>query len=207
MKETARTTHRIIAFLMALVLVLGATAALSGCQSKEQQAEDAVKSMLEDYKNGTLDLLNSSESNEITNMGVDEQELASAMIEDFSYEIKGAKENSETGTIDVEVSIHSKQLVSAIKNALPNMMSYALGASFAGLSEDETQKQLANMIIDQLKNEEAVDTTVTVPTQEESGDVLATEEGKKALRDAILGDVDALQQTLSAGASELSNAA
>ncbi|WP_251197674.1 hypothetical protein [Anaerotardibacter muris] len=207
MKETARTTHRIIAFLVALALVLGAAVALSGCQSKEQQAEDAVKSMLEDYKSGTLDLLNSSESNEITNMGVDEQELASAMIEDFSYEIKGAKENSETGTIDVEVSIHSKQLVSAIKNANSEMPQYLFSALSRGASEDEMREHLASMIIDQLKNEEAVNTTVTVPTQEESGDVLATEEGKKALRDAILGDVDALQQTLSAGASELSNAA
>ena len=207
MKETARITNRIIVFVLALVLAFGAAVALSGCQSKEQQAEAAVKSMLEDYKSGALDLLNSSESSELTDMGIDEQELASALIEDFSYEIKGAKENSETGTIDVEVVIHSKQLVSAIKNALPNMMSYAFGAAFSGLSEDEMQKQLANIVIDQLKNEEAVDTTVTVPTKEESGDVLATDEGKMALRDAILGDVDELQQSLATGASELENAA
>lgn len=207
MKEHARITNRIIVFLLALALAFGAAVALSGCQSKEQQAEAAVKSLLEDYKAGSLDLLNGSESSEISDLGIDEQELASAMIDDFSYEIKGAKENSETGTIDVEVAIHSKQLATAIKNAMPDMVSYALGASFSGASSDDMQKQLANILIQQLKNEEAVDTTVTVPTQEESGDVLATEDGKKALRDAILGDMDALQQSLYGGASQLENAA
>lgn len=207
MKEHARITNRIIVFLLALALAFGAAVALSGCQSKEQQAEAAVKSLLEDYKSGALDVLPNSESHKLSSMGIDEKELASAMIEDFSYEVKGAKENSETGAIDVEVTIHSKQLATAIKNAMPDMVSYALGASFAGASSDDMQKQLANILIAQLKDEEAVDTTVTVPTQEESGDVLPTDEGKQALANAILGDVDALQQSLYGGASQLENAA
>lgn len=207
MKEHARITNRIIVFLLALALAFGAAVALSGCQSKEQQAQDAVKSLLDDYKSGAVELLTNSESHKLSSMGIDEKELASAMIEDFSYEVKGAKENSETGAIDVEVTIHSKQLATAIKNAMPDMVSYALGASFAGASSDDMQKQLANILIAQLKDEEAVDTTVTVPTQEESGDVLPTDEGKQALANAILGDVDALQQSLYGGASQLENAA
>ena len=207
MKERAIIGSRILTFLLVLALVLGTAVALSGCQSKEQQAEASLKSLLDDYKSGTLDLLNDSESSELAGMDVNTKELLSALTEDFSYEINGATENTGTGTVDVKVTIHSKQLVSAIKNALPDMLSYSLSASTAGASEEEIQAQLSSMVIEQLKHEDAVDTTITVPMQEDSGDVITTAEGKQALVNAILGDVDELQKALTIDASELKDAA
>lgn len=206
MKERTRINDRIIACLLAFALIFAAAIALSGCQSKEQQAEASVKALLDDYKNGALDVLNSTDDNELTKMNIDENELISALTEDFSYEIKGSKENADEGTIDVEVTIHSKQLASAIKNSLPNMMSYAFGAALSGYSEADIQEQLTTMLIEQLKQEEAVDTTVTVPTQEQSGDVDATDAGKQAIANAILGDMNAVQQSLSSSASQLDTA-
>lgn len=207
MKERTSIDARIIACLVTLALVFVAVVGLSGCQSKEQQAEESVKALLDDYKNGALDLLNATESSELAEMDIDTNELVSALVEDFSYEIKGSTQNAETGTIDVEVTIHSKQLASAVKNSLPSMMSYAFGAAFSGLSEEDIEKQLTTIMIEQLKQEEAVDTTVTVATQEESGDVNATEAGKQAIANAILGDIDALEQSLSTSASQLDTAA
>lgn len=207
MKERTRIYNRAIICLLAFALAFTAAVALSGCQSKEQQAEASVKALLDDYKNGTLEVLTSTEADEITRMNIDENELISVLTEDFSYEIKGSKENAEEGTIDVEVTIHSKQLASAIENSLPNMMSYAFGAALSGHSEADIQEQLTTILIEQLKQEEAVDTTVTVPTEEQSGDVDATDAGKQAIANAILGDMSAVQQSFSSNASQLDVAA
>lgn len=207
MKEKTRIHDRVIVCLLACVLVFAAAVVLSGCQSKEQQAEASVKALLDDYKNGTLEVLTSTEADEITRMNIDEKELISVLTEDFSYEIKGSKENAEGGTIDVEVTIHSKQLASAIENSLPNMMSYAFGAALSGQSEADIQEQLTTILIEQLKQEEAVDTTVIVPTEEQSGDVDATDAGKQAIASAILGDMSAVQQSFSSSASQLDVAA
>lgn len=207
MKEKTRIHDRVIVCLLACVLVFAAAVVLSGCQSKEQQAEASVKALLDDYKNGTLEVLTSTEADEITRMNIDEKELISVLTEDFSYEIKGSKENAEEGTIDVEVTIHSKQLASAIENSLPNMMSYAFGAALSGQSEADIQEQLTTILIEQLKQEEAVDTTVIVPTEEQSGDVDATDAGKQAIASAILGDMSAVQQSFSSSASQLDVAA
>lgn len=207
MKERTRIYDRAIICLLAFVLAFAAAVALSGCQSKEQQAEASVKALLDDYKNGTLEVLTGTEADEITRMNIDENELISVLTEDFSYEIKGSKENAEEGTIDVEVTIHSKQLASAIENSLPNMMSYAFGAALSGHSEADIQKQLTTIVIEQLKQEEAADTTVTVPTEEQSGDVDATDAGKQAIANAILGDMSAVQQSFSSNASQLDVAA
>ena len=207
MKERTRIYNRVIICLLAFALAFAAAVALSGCQSKEQQAEASVKALLDDYKNGTLEVLTSTEADEITRMNIDENELISVLTEDFSYEIKGSKENTEEGTIDVEVTIHSKQLASAIENSLPNMMSYAFGAALSGHSEADIQEQLTTILIEQLKQEEAVDTTVTVPTEEQSGDVDATDAGKQAIANAILGDMSAVQQSFSSNASQLDVAA
>lgn len=207
MKEKTRIHDRVIVCLLACALVFAAAVVLSGCQSKEQQAEASVKALLDDYKNGTLEVLTSTEADEITRMNIDEKELISVLTEDFSYEIKGSKENAEEGTIDVEVTIHSKQLASAIENSLPNMMSYAFGAALSGQSEADIQEQLTTILIEQLKQEEAVDTTVIVPTEEQSGDVDATDAGKQAIASAILGDMSAVQQSFSSSASQLDVAA
>lgn len=207
MKERTRIYNRVIICLLAFALAFAAAVALSGCQSKEQQAEASVKALLDDYKNGTLEVLTSTEADEIARMNIDENELISVLTEDFSYEIKGSKENAEEGTIDVEVTIHSKQLASAIENSLPNMMSYAFGAALSGHSEADIQEQLTTILIEQLKQEEAVDTTVTVPTEEQSGDVDATDAGKQAIANAILGDMSAVQQSFSSNASQLDVAA
>lgn len=203
MKERTRVHDRIIACLVACALIFAAAVALSGCQSKEQQAEASVKALLDDYKNGTLEMLTGTEVDEISRMNIDEHELISVLTEDFSYEIKGSTENAEEGTIDVEVTIHSKQLASAIKNALPNMMSYAFDAALSGQSEADIQAQLTTILIEQLKQEEAVDTTVTVPTQEESGDVDATDAGKQVIANAILGDMNEVQQGFSSSVAQL----
>lgn len=207
MEERTRIHDRVIVCLLACALVFAAAVVLSGCQSKEQQAEASVKALLDDYKNGTLEVLTSTEADEITRMNIDEKELISVLTEDFSYEIKGSKENAEEGTIDVEVTIHSKQLASAIENSLPNMMSYAFGAALSGQSEADIQEQLTTILIEQLKQEEAVDTTVIVPTEEQSGDVDATDAGKQAIASAILGDMSAVQQSFSSSASQLDVAA
>lgn len=207
MKEKTRIHDRVIVCLLACALVFAAAVVLSGCQSKEQQAEASVKALLDDYKNGTLEVLTSTEADEITRMNIDEKELISVLTEDFSYEIKGSKENAEEGTIDVEVTIHSKQLASAIENSLPNMMSYAFGAALSGQSEADIQEQLTTILIEQLKQEEALDTTVIVPTEEQSGDVDATDAGKQAIASAILGDMSAVQQSFSSSASQLDVAA
>lgn len=201
-----RANHRIVAVLLTIALVFCAALALSGCQSKEQQAEASVKALLDDYKNGSVDLLSSGNAEELADMNLDVQELASILTEDFSYDIKGSKENSETGNIDVEVTIHSKQLSGAITKALPDMLTYAFGASLSGMSEADIQKQLMSIILEKLKTEEAVDTTVTVPVAEESGDLVATDEGKKAILSAIVGNMDEVNSALNGSGDASSQA-
>lgn len=190
------TKKRIIALIVAIVLACTALFALSGCQSKEQQAEEALKSDLNDYKNGSEEIFANQDAQDLSQIGLDPKELQAAMTEDFTFEIKGSKANADTNTVDVEVSIHSRQVANAIKTCLPDMLSYALSASLTGMSEQDIQQHLAEMILDQLKKEEAVDTTIAVPMSEDSGAWSITGDGEQALAGAIVGDLGSIQSVL-----------
>lgn len=194
-------TKRIVIALVALVLACTAAVALSGCQSKEQQAESALKAQLDEYKNGSANILGSEEASDVAELGVNAEQFLSELREGFSYEIKSSKEGADAGTIEIETSITSKQLTGAVKNSLPTIMGYALGAALSNPSEGEIQQYVSTVIVEQLQKEEPVTTTITIPMKEESGEWKITEQGTQALSNAIVGDFEALQAELSSGSS------
>lgn len=201
MNTVNTVTKRVIVALMTLVLACTAAVALSGCQSKEQQAESALKAQLDEYKNGSANILNSQESSEAADLGVDAEQFLSELRASFSYETKGSKEGTDANTVDVETTITSKQLTGAVKNSLPTIMGYALGAALSNPSEEEIQEYVSRVIVEQLQKEEPVTTTITIPMKEDSGEWKITEQGTQALSNAIVGDFEALQAELSNSSS------
>ncbi len=201
MSEVTKFSKRVVIALITCLIACMGMFALSGCESDEQAAENALKGYLDGFKNGSSDDFAAADMAEFQQMGLDPDQFMSSWTEGFAYEVTGATKGEQPETVMVDVKITSKQITTAISNALPDIMSYAMSAALSGASQSDMQSHMVQMILDQLAKDEPVESTVTVEMSSETGQWIPTDTGEQALANAIVGNVDQLTQEMSSLAS------
>lgn len=201
MIETKKFSKRIALALITCLIACMGMFALAGCESDEQQAENALKGYLDDFKNGSSEDFAAADMAEFEQMGLNPDEFMSSWTQGFGYEVLSVTKDTSNDNMMVEVKITSKQITTAISHALPDIMSYARGAALSGASQADMQNHMVQMILDQLAKDEPVESTVTVEMNSETGQWVPTQNGEEALAGAIVGNVDQLTQEMSTIAS------
>jgi hypothetical protein len=173
-----------IGFIVLGALVSCALAfALGGCTSDEQAIRNGLTTELDQFKDPNSALwkeITSSSADDFADMGLESQDLISAWTEGFSFEIG---EITVTGnTAEAQISITSKQLVSATTNLTETLRN---DPSIQEMTEAEAIKRTGEIILDALKQSTPVTTEITILCtkngNEWSEDASATNEYAQAL--------------------------
>lgn len=197
MVETKKISKRIMLALITCLIACMGMFVLSGCESDEQAAENALKGYLDDFKNGSSDDFAAADMAQFEQMGLDPDQFMSSWTEGFGYEVTGATKGEQPETVMVDVKITSKQITTAISHALPDIMNYAMSAALSGASQSDMQSKMVQMILDQLAKDEPVESSVTVEMSSETGQWIPSSTGEQTLANAIVGNVDELTQEMS----------
>jgi hypothetical protein len=156
---------------------------LGGCVNDEKAIRDGLTTELNQFKDPNSVLwkeITASSADEFADMGVESQDLVNAWIEGFSFEIGEITVNGDTA--QAEISITSKQLVSATSNLTETLMN---DPSIQQMTEEEATKKAGEIILDALRKSTPVTTEITVPCVKNgnqwSEDASATNEYARAL--------------------------
>ena len=120
---------------------------------------------------------------ELEAMGINAQELVSAWIEGFQFEVGAVTVTGNYGT--AEVTITCKQFYPAIMNALDEIMN---DPNLGDLTEEEVIARLSDLTIAQLRNATPVPTRVAIPYTKSGNDWVEDYGAEEEIARALLGE-------------------
>ena len=153
---------KVVLVAMSVILACSMLFALAGCgNSDEKVIRNAMNEQLEAFKNPNSSQWQNdfkNELNELSNMGVDAQQLVAAWVEGFDYTVGDIKINGNNAT--VSITIKCKQLNPAVDSAVALLEN---DPALATMTEAQIIKKYGEALISELKKTSPTTTVITVP--------------------------------------------
>lgn len=174
---------KIIAITAAALLAVSAFC-MTGCfgQSSEQLIRDTLASELDAFKNmddsAMSEIATVAENAGLTDMGIDSQEFAAAVLDGFDYSIDSVEVDGDTATATVTIiSKSSSDFETRINEAVQSITS---NPDVSSMDQETLMNQLSDAVMQAFQNTEVVTETATIEYQLENN-VWEPVEGESSL--------------------------
>ena len=207
----AGTIRKTLAAMVCALMAVACAFVITGCggaaASKTEQATKALEDMLGQIENGGLsEYMGDSQMMDLSSMGIDYSEIIEGISDNFSYEIKGAEEDSD-GDVTVDVAITSRQIVPAVIKSIDQLYSEVLSTTTNTTnnlqSQDQIMTRYGEIVLEELDNEEPTTTEINVIMTNSNGTWIPTNSSNNEISTAIVGDYANLSQSIKTKISSL----
>lgn len=162
-KGKGRMMKRIIAVVTALALMAGILAAIPGCgPNNEELIRQAVTEKYDAYKNADdaalSKIVTSLENDGLAELGIDETEFVSAIVDGFDYNIDAVAVTGDTAK--VTMTFAGKSYTDLLSKIAETTATLANDPTFTEMSQEERLSKAGQMVMDSFNNLEIKNETV-----------------------------------------------
>ena len=190
----------VVASLAALVIIGAAVLAMTFFSQAEEevteQAQAALASELDAYKNGDPTRLEGNDMAELEELGIDPAELKSVLTEGFSYQFTGADYYPKSDAVIVHATVDSRQLVSAAREVLPDVYASMFESAYNGATEAELKAIFVDHVMESIEEEPLTTTQIDVEMLHRNGQWVVSASGERQVQRAIMGNLNSLYEDI-----------